>query len=75
MDTFQDYFICDECENRDFKIVCNFSLRFHGVNFSDELIYDKLINEMYQCTNCKKTFSKKEIEDALAIIKIKHKKK
>ena len=75
MDAFQDYFICDECKNRDFKIVCNFSLRFHGVNFSDDLIYDKLTNEMYQCTKCQKTFSKKEIEDALTIIKIRHKEK
>ncbi|MBW1798380.1 MAG: hypothetical protein JRJ21_08260 [Deltaproteobacteria bacterium] len=74
MDDIQEYFLCDECENKDFKLVYNFSLRFHGVNFSDDLIYDRFIDEMYQCTECRKTFSKKQIEEGLTKIKRKHKK-
>jgi len=69
MDDTQDYFLCDSCENRDFKLIYRFSLRFHGVNFSDDLIYDKLIDEMYQCTKCQKTFTKTQIEEGLAELK------
>ena len=69
MDEIQDYFLCDSCANKDFKCICNFSLRFHGVNFSDDLIYDQLIDEVYQCTKCQKTFTKKQIEEGLAQIK------
>ena len=69
MDDIQDYFSCDSCENRDFKLIYRFSLRFHGVNFSDDLIYDKLIDELYQCTKCQKTFTKMQIEDGLAKLK------
>jgi len=50
---------------KDFKLVYNFCLRFHGVNFSDDLIYDKVANELFQCTKCEKTFSREEIESGL----------
>jgi len=73
MDVIHDYFLCESCANKDFRLVYNFSLRFHGVNFADDLIYDKLIVEMYQCTNCKKIFTKKQIEDGLFKIKKRHK--
>ncbi len=73
MDSIQDFFVCDNCENKDFKRVYNFSLLFHGVNFSDELIYDKIIDERYQCTKCNKTFTKKQIEEGLVKLKRKHK--
>jgi len=66
MDDILDFFVCDACSNKDFSIVYNFSLRFHGVNFSDDLIYDKIVEERYQCTACKKTFSQKEVADALS---------
>jgi len=69
----QDFFICDNCAGRDFSLVYNFSIRFHGVNFSDELIYDKLVEEIYQCTRCLKTFTKQDIEAGLARIKNAHK--
>ena len=69
MGEIQDYFLCNSCENKDFKCIYNFSLRFHGVNFSDDLIYDQLIDELYQCTQCKKTYTKKQIEEGLAEIK------
>jgi hypothetical protein len=64
-----DYFKCDECQCRDFKRIYNFSLRFHGVNFSDDLIYDRLTEEVYQCTECNKRFSVDEIEEGLIEIK------
>ena len=74
MDNIQDYYLCDNCTNKDFKLVYNFSLRFHKVNFSDDLIYDKLTNEMYQCTKCQKIFTKKQIEDGLDKYKKRRKK-
>jgi hypothetical protein len=69
MNDFQDYFLCDGCSNKDFGRIYNFSLRFHGVNFSDDLIYDQLSEEVYQCTKCQKIFTKKQIEEGLAKIK------
>ena len=73
MDIIHEYFLCDACECKDFKRIYNFSLRFHGINFSDELIYDRLIDEIYQCTKCRKTFSIDEIEEGLKAIRKKHK--
>ena len=69
MDDIQDFFLCDICSNKDFRLVYNFSIRFHRVNFSDELIYDRSVDEFYQCTECHKTFTKKQIEEGLAEIK------
>jgi hypothetical protein len=71
---FRDYFVCDNCANKAFKCVYNFSLRFHKVNFSEELIYDRLIDETYQCTKCYKTFTKEQIEEGLSELKKKRKK-
>jgi transposase-like protein len=73
MDDILDFFVCDACSNKDFSLVYNFCLRFHGVNFSDDLIYDKIIEERYQCTACKKTFTKKEVEEALSRLRKKRK--
>jgi hypothetical protein len=61
-----DYFLCDNCDGKDFKLVYNFCLRFHGVNFSDDLIYDKTVGERFQCTTCEKKFSREEIESGLS---------
>jgi len=72
MNYIEEYFLCDSCQNKDFKRIYNFSLLFHGVNFSDDLIYDKLTDEIYQCTKCNKTFTKDQIEQGLAIIKVRH---
>ena len=74
MEVIHDYFLCDACECKDFKRVYNFSLRFHGVNFSDDLIYDRLTDEIYQCVQCNRTFTKDQIEEGLEKIKIKRKK-
>jgi hypothetical protein len=73
MDEIQEYFLCDNCDNRNFTRVYNFSLRFHNVNFSDDLIYDRTIEELYQCTKCSKTFTRKQIENTLTDIKRKRK--
>jgi hypothetical protein len=69
MDCIQDYFLCDQCQNKDFKRIYNFSIRFHGVNFSDDLIYDKLTEEIFQCTKCHKTFTRDHVEQGLNEIK------
>lgn len=65
MDAMQDYFLCNSCQNKDFRQIYNFSIRFHGVNFSDDLIYDKLTEEIFQCTKCNKTFTRDDIEKVL----------
>ncbi len=62
MEEIQDYFLCESCAGKDFKLVYNFSLRFHGVNFSDELIYDRLTEEIYHCTKCDRVYTKNQIE-------------
>ena len=66
MDIIQEYFVCDSCQNRNFTRIYNFSMRFYTVNFSDELIYDKLTDEIYQCTQCSKTFTEEQIDEGLA---------
>ena len=75
MDFFQEYFLCDDCENKDFKRIYNFSLKFHTINFSDDLIYDRLTDEIYQCTKCNKTFTKHQVEKRLVMIIKEHKQK
>jgi len=71
----QDYFVCDSCRNRDFTRIYNFSIRFYTVNFSDELVYDRLTDEIYQCTKCNKTFTKEQIDNVLAEFKKRRKTK
>ena len=75
MDDILDFYVCDNCSNKNFNLVYNFCLRFHGVNFSDDLIYDKIIEERYQCTKCQKTFTKKEVEEGLSKIRRERKKR
>lgn len=65
MDFMQDYFLCNSCQNKDFRQIYNFSIRFHGVNFSEDLIYDKLTDEIFQCTKCDKTFTRDDVEQVL----------
>lgn len=69
MEFIEDYFLCDSCQNKDFKLIYNFRIRFHGVNFSDELVYDRLTDEIYQCTKCNKTFTRDQVEGALNKLK------
>jgi len=73
MEEVQDYFVCENCANKDFKLVYNFSLRFHGVNFTDNLIYDRLIEEIFHCTKCDKVYTRDQIEESLAEFKRKRK--
>jgi len=73
MEEIQDYFLCENCGGRDFKLVYNFSMRFHGVNFSDDLIYDRLTGEVFHCSKCDKTYTRKDIEKGLNEFKKKRK--
>jgi DNA-directed RNA polymerase subunit RPC12/RpoP len=75
MEEIQDFFLCENCSSKDFKLVYNFSIRFHKVNFSDELIYDRLAEEIYRCIKCDKTYSRKQVEDGLTEFKKKRKEK
>jgi hypothetical protein len=75
MEIIQNYFLCDGCQNKDFKLIYNFKIQFHGVNFSEDLIYDKLTDELYQCTKCKKTFTKNQVDGVLNEIKQKRRSK
>ncbi len=63
------FFVCDNCNNKSFKLVYSFSLDFHPVNFSEDLIYDKITEKHYRCTKCGKVFTKQEIENSLTDIK------
>ena len=65
MDVIQDVFCCSACHNVNFRPIYSFSIVFHTVNFSDELIYDRLTKESYECTQCGKIYSKEEIEEKL----------
>jgi len=65
MNTSKEYFLCDKCNNKNFIKLRNFSVQFRNVNFSDELIYDEVIEEIYQCIHCKKTFTTKQVEAGL----------
>jgi len=73
MELLHDYFLCDACRNKKFMRIHTFSIRFYGVNFTDDLVYDKLTEEVFQCTQCGKTFTKEQIEDTLAGFKKKRK--
>jgi hypothetical protein len=64
-DSKKDYFLCDRCKNKDFVRIYNFSVRFRSVNFSDDLMYDQVVEEIYQCTHCQKIFSKANIDAEL----------
>ena len=65
METIKDYFFCDKCKGKNFFRIYNFSTQFRKVNFSDDFICDEVIEGMYQCTKCHKTFSKQQIEERL----------
>ncbi|MBN1106951.1 MAG: hypothetical protein JXL84_26345 [Deltaproteobacteria bacterium] len=65
MDVIEKYFECSECKNRNFKQIYNFLVRLHSVNFSDGLIYDRLTNELYECTQCGQSYTRNQIEDTL----------
>ncbi len=69
MEIIQEYFLCDDCQNKDFRLIYNFKIKFHGVNFSEDLIYDKLTDELFQCTKCKKTYTRDQVDGVLNEIK------
>jgi hypothetical protein len=75
MKVIHEYFLCDACECKDFKRIYNFSIRLHSVNFSDDLVYDRLNDEVYQCAKCGKTFLKDQIEEGIQALKNKNKNK
>ena len=74
MDEVIEFFECDECGKRNFQLVYSFYLRFHRVNFDNQLIYDKIVKETYQCINCGKTYTREDIEQSLDNIKKKYRK-
>ena len=69
MDNNKDYFLCDECNNKNFILIYNFSVNFRKVNFSDNLIRDEVIEKIFQCTHCQKTFNETQIKTKLNEIK------
>ena len=71
MSSFKDYFECNGCGNKEFERIYCFGFSFQEVNFQDHLIYNRLNEEKYKCTECKKIFSMKEINQGLAAIRAK----
>jgi len=66
-------FRCTECGYGRFKKFYTFNIDFRNVNFTDEIIYDIVNEEYYQCTECDAVYTKKEIEKILKSIIIKYK--
>ncbi len=64
-----DYFECEKCGNLEFRPVYSFSLRFHTVNFSDNLIYERVNEERFECTRCNARYTKDEIRQRLRELK------
>ena len=64
-----DYFECKRCGNKEFRPVYTFSLRFHTVNFSDDLIYERVNEERFECTGCNTKYTKDEIAARLRELK------
>lgn len=58
-------FLCNDCGGKYFLKVYTFSIRFKEVDFSDEMIYDKMEDERYMCGACRTTYSQKEVDDTL----------
>jgi hypothetical protein len=69
MHEIQEYFHCEDCHGKDFKPIRSFSLRFHKVNFSDEVFYDNVTEEKYECVNCGRTYSRRQIVSGLDLLK------
>jgi DNA-directed RNA polymerase subunit RPC12/RpoP len=65
MDDMKEYLACDNCKNKNFVRIYNFAVRPRKVNFSDEVIFDQVSEELYQCTKCQKTFTKQQIASRL----------
>jgi len=68
-----DYFECRKCGNVEFRPVYTFSLRFHTVNFSDNLIYERVNEEQFECTKCNTRYTRGEIREQLKELKKKRK--
>lgn len=62
MGSMKEYFLCDNCQGRDFVRLYSFSVSFRRVNFSDDLVHDEVKEEMYRCTQCQKTFTRAQID-------------
>jgi nitrate reductase cytochrome c-type subunit len=52
MGSMKEYFLCDNCQGRDFVRLYSFSVSFRRVNFSDDLVHDEVKEEIYRCTQC-----------------------
>jgi hypothetical protein len=65
MRIIKEYLLCDNCKNKNFIRIYNFSVRFRRVNFSDDVLYDEVTEELYQCTHCQKTFSKQQTDECV----------
>jgi len=73
MEEVKEYFTCDKCGGRDFFPRYSFSITLKKVNFSDDLIYDRLTEECYECKGCGECISESQISDGIREIKRKHK--
>ncbi|RJR48223.1 MAG: hypothetical protein C4576_08530 [Desulfobacteraceae bacterium] len=65
MKVMRDFFFCEECRCKAFRQVYTFSMAFQKVNFSDELIYDRVTEESFECTQCGKIYSREQVEERL----------
>lgn len=64
-----EHFRCKNCGNIEFRPIFTFSLRFYTVNFSDDLIYEHVNKETFECTKCNAKYTKDEINQGLGELK------
>jgi len=72
-DTFKEEFTCVHCKHTRFSREYIFFMRFQEVDFSDDLVYDRVTEEIYMCQKCGKRTSLEDIKQGLRDIKAKHK--
>ena len=73
MDEVREYFVCDKCGNKDFFLRISFAINFRNTNFSDGLIYERPVEECYECSGCGVCLTREEIEAGIESIKRKYK--
>jgi hypothetical protein len=72
-DRIREYFVCDKCGSKDFLPRHSFVIELKTVNFSDDLIYDKIIEECYECKGCGECIKQDQIDAGLRELEHKHK--
>jgi hypothetical protein len=69
----KEYFTCDKCGSQNFFTRNSFAILLKKVNFSEDLVYDHITEECYECKECGECINRGDIDDAIREIKRKYK--